>query len=63
MKATTTNRMNLLLGRNTERINSVVPAELKKQMVQAEKDLKMSESQFVKLCIVEKLDRMDTENQ
>jgi len=55
--------MNLLLGRNTERINSVVPAELKKQMVQAEKDLKMSESQFVKLCIVEKLDRMDTENQ
>lgn len=55
--------MNLLLKRNTERINSVVPAELKEQMVKAEKDLEMNESQFIKLCIIEKLDRMDGENQ
>ncbi|WP_299576600.1 hypothetical protein [uncultured Sunxiuqinia sp.] len=63
MNATTANRMNFLLKRNTERINLVVPSELKKEMVKAEKELDMNESQFIKLCIIEKLDRLEAENQ
>lgn len=55
--------MNILLQRSTERINSLVPSEMKKMMIQAEKKLNMNESQFIKLCIIEKLDRMELENQ
>lgn len=58
METTTANRMNLLLQPNTERINSAVSAELKNQMIKAEEDLKVNESQFIKIAIVEKLDRM-----
>lgn len=61
MEAATTNRMNLLLQRNTERINSAVPAAVKQLMVKAAEELNMNESQFIKLCIIEKLDRMEEE--
>lgn len=58
MENTTANRMNLLLQPNTERINSAVSAELKNQMIKAEEDLNVNESKFIKIAIVEKLDRM-----
>jgi hypothetical protein len=58
METTTVNRMNLLFQPNTKRINCAIPAELKKQMTQAEKDLNIGESQFIKLAIVEKLNRI-----
>ena len=58
MDTPTVNRMNLLMQKNAERINAMISSELKELMVKAEKDLNLNESQFLKLCVVEKLERM-----
>ncbi len=58
MSSTTVESMNLLAQKNTERINAVCSKDLKKKLDKACKALKCSESFFIKIALIEKLDRM-----
>ena len=57
MKETTINSMNLLGKKNSARINTVVPSEVKRKLVEVSKRLEMSESQFIKIAVIEKLNQ------
>lgn len=54
---TTVNRMKLLSQRNDARMALVLPVELKQILSAKAKDENMNESQWVKLAIIEKLER------
>jgi len=55
MTDTTVNRMNILIQKGSARINAKVSAELKRLLVEAACKMNMSESQYIKLAIAEKL--------
>lgn len=54
---TTVNRMKLLSQRNDGRMALVLPVELKQILSAKAKEENMNESQWVKLAIIEKLER------
>ena len=56
----TANRMKFLTQRNDARMALVLPKELKEILAQKANDEKMNESQWVKLTIIEKLEREET---
>jgi len=57
MTMTTAKSTVILLQKNPARINAKVPESLKKAMVKACKKTATNESQFIKLAIIEKLER------
>ena len=49
--------LKLLLQKNDSAISVVIPLEMKQLIAKCAKDENMSESQYVKLAIIEKLDK------
>ncbi|HET6558105.1 MAG TPA: hypothetical protein VFG54_12375 [Prolixibacteraceae bacterium] len=58
---TTVNRMKLLTQKNDARVAIVMPTELKRIIAEKAKRDNTNESQWVKLAIIEKLEREDLE--
>jgi len=57
MTMTTTNSVNLLIQRNEARISIKVPGVMKKKVSQNAERMNMSDSQYIKLAISERLDK------
>ena len=57
MTLTTTKSMNLLLERNDDRISVKVPKRMRNLIRQYAHKLNMSESQYIKLAISERIDK------
>jgi predicted DNA-binding protein len=57
MTDTTVNRMNLLIQRNSKHINAKVPEDMKTLILKFSKKYNMTESQYIKLAISERLDK------
>jgi hypothetical protein len=53
----TVNRMKYLTQQNDDRMAVAIPNELKQLLIEKSKEEKMNLSQWVKMAIVEKLDR------
>ncbi len=49
--------LKLLLQKNDSAISVVIPLEMKQYIAKCAKDENMSESQYVKLAIIERLDK------
>jgi predicted DNA-binding protein len=50
--------LKLLLQKNDSAISVVIPLEMKQLIAKCAKDENMSESQYIKLAIIEKLDKV-----
>jgi len=57
MTATTVKRMNLLIQRNEARISIKVPAQMKLDVNENASKMNMSDSQYIKLAISERLEK------
>ncbi|MFV0376876.1 MAG: hypothetical protein ACK5JD_06180 [Mangrovibacterium sp.] len=57
MNATTANRMNFLLQKNDDRINAAIPKEMRVLIKEVSARLKMSESNYIKMALAERLER------
>lgn len=57
MTDTTAKRMNLLIQKNEARISVKVPAQMKKEVSKNAAKMKMSDSQYIKLAISERLEK------
>jgi len=57
MTATTVKRMNLLIQRNEARISIKVPAQMKLDVNENASRMNMSDSQYIKLAISERLEK------
>jgi len=57
MTTTTPKRMNLLIQRNEARISIKVPGEMKKEVSLNADRMNMSDSQYIKLAISERLEK------
>lgn len=53
----TVKRMNLLIQRNEARISIKVPGEMKKEVSENAQNMNMSDSQYIKLAISERLEK------
>jgi len=53
----TVNRMKLLAQKNDSNVNASVPIELKKMVVEQSESDNMNVSQFIKMALIEKLER------
>lgn len=60
---TTVNRMKFITQRNDARMALVLPKELKELLSQKAEEANTNESKWVKLAIIEKLEREDVETQ
>lgn len=58
MTETTANSMNLLVQKGSARLNAKCPGEMKRLVVKASGMMNMSESQFIKMAVAEKLDKV-----
>lgn len=57
MTTTTSKRMDLLIQRNEARISIKVPAQMKREVGENARQMNMSDSQYIKLAISERLDK------
>lgn len=57
MADTTVNSMNLLMQKKGHRISGTISKTTKELMEQAKKELGLNESMFIRVAIVEKLER------
>ena len=57
MTAATVKRMNLLIQRNEARISLKVPGEMKEEVRDNAQKMNMSDSQYIKLAISERLEK------
>ena len=57
MTSATSKSMNLLLEKNEDRINAKVPKKMKKMIREISLKLNMSDSQYIKLAISERLEK------
>ena len=57
MTSATSKSMNLLLEKNEDRINAKVPKKMKKMIREISIKLNMSDSQYIKLAISERLEK------
>lgn len=58
---TTAKNMKFLMQKNDDALNIVLPRELKKMVVREARKMKINNSQYTKLAIIEKMEREEIE--